>query len=67
MSLLALSSLFEYLYHGCAAIRNILTLSARGLSLYNVYRCQILKYKDCPRAERVKENVHSGTTQILQK
>ena len=57
MAQLALSESFKYICYGSAAIRNMLIFSARD-RLYtsgsDVYRRQILTYKDGPRTERVK-------------
>ena len=58
MSLLALSDSFENLCYRSTVIINILILLARGDRLYtsesDVYRRQILTYKDGLSTERVK-------------
>ena len=59
MSQLALSDLFEYLSYGYKTNGHILILSVWGpvrfhTSESDVYRRQILTYKDGPRAERIK-------------
>ena len=65
MSQSALSILFEYISYGATAIINILIFIVRGAGdrLYtsesDVYRRQILTYKDDPRADRVKVQVMS--------
>ena len=61
MSYLALSGLFEYSCYVSTAIIHILILSARGrlyTSEHDVYRRQIMTYKDGPRAERGKVSGH---------
>ena len=57
MSYLALSASFEYLSYGSTAFVNILFFQ-RGDRIYmpesDVYKHQILTYKDAPRSERGK-------------
>ena len=57
MSYLALFAAFEYLSYGSTAFVDILILSVRD-RIYtpesDVYKHQILTYKDAPRTERVK-------------
>ena len=56
-NVLSLSTSFAYLCYEYTAIINSLILSVRGPSLYasNVYRRQILTYKDGPRTVRVND------------
>ena len=58
MSWLALSDSFKYLCYESTAIRNILLSQCRGrlyTSESDVYRRQILTYKDGPRAVKIQE------------
>ena len=61
MSHLALSALFEYLCYGSTPIANIFFQCWDRLYMIesDVYRRQILTYKDGPRAKRVDPEVRS--------
>ena len=57
MSYSVLSDSFEYLCYGSTAIINIVSLSVHDrlyTSESDVYRCQVLTYKDDPRTVRAK-------------
>ena len=63
---LTLSDLFEYLCYRSKTTMRILILPVRDrlyTSESEVYRRQILTYKDGPRAERVK--IHSNESKML--
>ena len=57
MAYLALSASFEYLCYGSTAIRNILILSARGLSLYTLESDIYRRQKDGPVLKGLKSLV----------
>ena len=60
MSWLALSDSFEYICYGSTVIRNILHRCGDRLyrSESDVYRRQILTYKDGPHTKRVNQDLN---------